>query len=112
MRPASQRPRSSLSGEAYNENGLGKVVWKRPRTKGVGGDSVVVEEHRLPPCRSIFFADVVRTTTHPGVADEAGRLDSASRPFFGMTAGNGEFWTWKQKVGHIGMSVGRDDIRY
>ena len=80
--------------------------------QGVGGNSVVLEEHRLPPCRSIFFADVVRTSTHPGVADEAGRLDSASRPFFGMTAGNGEFWTWKQKVGHIGMSVGRDDIRY
>ena len=39
-------------------------------------------------------------------------FSSASRPFFGMTAGNGEFWTWKQKVGHIGMSVGRDDIRY
>ena len=96
----------------HNENRLGKVVWKRSRTKGVGGYSVVLEEHRLPPCRSIFFADVVRTSTHPGVADEAGRLDSASRPFFGMTAGNGEFWTWKQKVGHIGMSVGRDDIRY
>eukprot|EP01052_Picozoa_sp_SAG31_P046682 SAG31_NODE_9024_length_1346_cov_1.064154_2_plen_99_part_00 len=88
-----------------------------PATPGIAEAAVVleckvIEEHRLPPCRSIFFAEVVRTTVHPGVTDEAGKLDSTARPFFGMTAGNGEFWTWAEKVGHIGMSVERDDIRY
>jgi hypothetical protein len=29
-----------------------------------------------------------------------------------MTAGNGEFWTFGEKVGRIGMTVGRGDIRY
>lgn len=86
-------------------------------TPGIAEAAIVLEcevvaEHRLPPCRSIFFANVVRTTVHPGVTDANGRLDSTSRDFFGMTAGNGEFWTWAKKVGHIGMSVGRDDIRY
>ena len=80
----------------------------KPETPGIAEAAVVLEcevvdEHRLPPCRSIFFANVVRTTVHPGVTDADGRLDSTSRPFFGMTAGNGEFWTWAQKVGHIGM---------
>ena len=28
----------------------------------------------------------------PGVASPEGKLNSMSRPFFGMTAGNGEFW--------------------
>lgn len=86
-------------------------------TPGIAEAAIVLEcevvaEHRLPPCRSIFFANVVRTTVHPGVTDASGKLDSTSRDFFGMTAGNGEFWTWAKKVGHIGMSVGRDDIRY
>jgi flavin reductase (DIM6/NTAB) family NADH-FMN oxidoreductase RutF len=90
----------------------------RADTPGIAEAAVVlecevVEEHRLPPCRSIFFANVVRTSVHPdGVTDADGRLDSTSRAFFGMTAGNGEFWTWGEKVGHIGMSVGRNDIRY
>ncbi len=89
----------------------------RPDTPGIAEAAIVLEcevvqEHRLPPCRSIFFANVVRTTVHPDVTDSNGRLDSTSRPFFGMTAGNGEFWTWGERVGHIGMSVGRDDIRY
>jgi hypothetical protein len=32
--------------------------------------------------------------------------------FFGMTAGSGEFYTMGEKVGYIGRSVGRDDIKY
>ena len=47
----------------------------------------VLEEHRVPPCRSIFFAEVVRTSTHHGVTDTDGRLNSTAREFFGMTAG-------------------------
>lgn len=72
----------------------------------------VVQEHRLPPTRSVFFAEVLRATTHPGVTDSDGRLASTSRSFFGMTAGNGEFWSLGEKVGRIGMTVGREDIRY
>jgi hypothetical protein len=29
-----------------------------------------------------------------------------------MTAGSGEFYTMGRKVGHIGQTVGRSDIRY
>ena len=60
----------------------------------------------------LFIADVVRTTVRPGAADKAGRLKPQSREFFGMLAGCGEFWTLGRKVGHIGMTEGRYDIRY
>jgi flavin reductase (DIM6/NTAB) family NADH-FMN oxidoreductase RutF len=66
----------------------------------------------LPPRRSIFIADVVATRVQDEVCDDNGRLIVDSLPFFGMTAGSGEFYTIGQKVGHIGMSVGRRDIRY
>jgi hypothetical protein len=39
-------------------------------------------------------------------------LHMASAPFFGMTAGSGEFYTLDRKVGHIGQTAGRSDIRY
>jgi flavin reductase (DIM6/NTAB) family NADH-FMN oxidoreductase RutF len=67
---------------------------------------------RVPPMRTIFIADVVATTVHPGVCDEDGRLRPLSEAFFGMAAGCGEFFTLGQNVGHIGQSVGRRDIRY
>ena len=67
---------------------------------------------RVPPARTVFLADVVATTVHEGICDEAGRLIVSSAPFFGMTSGSGEFYTLGQKVGHIGQSVGRSDIRY
>jgi flavin reductase (DIM6/NTAB) family NADH-FMN oxidoreductase RutF len=66
----------------------------------------------LPPHRTVFFADVVATTVLDGVCDENGRLIVPNVPFFGMTAGSGEFYTMGNKVGHIGKSVGRDDIKY
>ena len=46
------------------------------------------------------------------LTDEDGRLDSTARRFFGMTSGNGEFWSFGRRVGRIGMTVGREDIRY
>ncbi len=67
---------------------------------------------RVPPQRTVFFADVVATTVHEGVCDENGRLIVDNVPFFGMTAGSGEFYTMGRRVGHIGKSVGRDDIKY
>ncbi len=67
---------------------------------------------RVPPERTVYIADVVATTVHEGICDADGRLIVPSAAFFGMTAGSGEFYTQGQKVGHIGQSVGRNDIRY
>ena len=67
---------------------------------------------RVPPARTVYLADVVATTVHEGVCDEDGRLVVSSASFFGMTAGSGEFYTLGQKVGHIGQTAGRRDIRY
>jgi flavin reductase (DIM6/NTAB) family NADH-FMN oxidoreductase RutF len=67
---------------------------------------------RVPPMRTLFVAEVVATTVHDGICDGDGRLQPESAAFFGMAAGCGEFFTLGQKVGHIGQSVGRRDIRY
>lgn len=67
---------------------------------------------RVPPVRTVFIAEVVATTVHEGVCDDHGRLRPDSAAFFGMAAGCGEFFTLGRKVGHIGQSVGRHDIRY
>ncbi len=67
---------------------------------------------RVPPMRTVFIADVVATTVLDGICDADGRLRPESAAFFGMAAGCGEFFTLGQKVGHIGQSVGRTDIRY
>lgn len=67
---------------------------------------------RVPPMRTVFIAEVVATTVHEGICDAAGRLKPDAAAFFGMAAGCGEFFTLGQKVGHIGQSVGRSDIRY
>ncbi len=66
----------------------------------------------VPPHRTVFFADVVATTVHEGVCDKDGRLIVPNVPFFGMTAGSGEFYTMGKLVGHIGKTVGRSDIKY
>ena len=66
----------------------------------------------VPPHRTVFFADVVATTVQEGVCDENGRLIVPNVPFFGMTAGSGEFYTMGKRVGHIGKTVGRNDIKY
>ncbi|HET7292754.1 MAG TPA: flavin reductase family protein [Vicinamibacteria bacterium] len=67
---------------------------------------------RVPPERTVFLADVVATTVREGVCDAEGRLIVSAAAIFGMTAGSGEFYTMGRKVGHIGQSVGRSDIRY
>jgi len=67
---------------------------------------------RVPPARTVYLADVVATTVHEGTCDEDGRLIVSSAAFFGMTAGSGEFFTLGEKVGHIGQTAGRSDIRY
>jgi flavin reductase (DIM6/NTAB) family NADH-FMN oxidoreductase RutF len=67
---------------------------------------------RVPPARTVYLADVVATTVLEGICDDDGRLIVASAPFFGMTAGSGEFYTLDRKIGHIGQTAGRRDIRY
>ena len=67
---------------------------------------------RVPPVRTVFIADVVATSVDEGICDDDGRLRPESAAFFGMMAGCGEFYTMDRKVGHIGQSVGRNDIRY
>jgi flavin reductase (DIM6/NTAB) family NADH-FMN oxidoreductase RutF len=66
----------------------------------------------VPPIRTVFLAEVVATNVLEGVVDENERLIVPNVPFFGMTAGSGEFYTMGEAVGHIGQSVGRSDIRY
>ena len=66
----------------------------------------------VPPNRTVFFADVVATTVLEGVCDKNGRLIVPNVSFFGMTAGSGEFYTMGEPVGHIGKTVGRNDIKY
>ncbi len=66
----------------------------------------------VPPVRTVFFADVTATTVLEGAVDDEERLIVDAVPFFGMTAGSGEFFTMGERVGHIGQTVGRSDIRY
>ena len=47
----------------------------------------------VPPERVMFLAEVTATTVHEGVCDKHGRLIVENVPFFGMTAGSGEFYT-------------------
>ena len=66
----------------------------------------------VPPVRKIFVAEVVATTAVEGAVDEDGRLIVPAVEFFGMTAGSGEHYTMGRRVGNIGMTVGRTDIKY
>ena len=72
----------------------------------------VVQSVELPPVRTIYLALVTATSVQQGVCDPSGRLIVSKVPFFGMTAGSGEFYTMGRRVGNIGQTVGRNDIRY
>lgn len=72
----------------------------------------VLQAIDLPPERKVFLAEVVATTALAGAVDADGRLLVPAVPFFGMTAGSGEFYTMGERVGHIGMTADRADIRY
>ena len=71
-----------------------------------------IDSLEVPPLRKLFIAEVVATTALEGAVDEAGRLVVPAVPFFGMTAGSGEHYTMGERVGNIGMTVGRSDIKY
>jgi len=72
----------------------------------------VFDSLRVPPARTVYVAEVVATTATTEAVDENGRLVVPAVPFFGMTAGSGEFFTMGRLVGHIGKTVGRSDIKY
>lgn len=72
----------------------------------------VLDRLDLPPIRTVYVAEVVAATALEGAVDETGRLIVPNVHFFGMTAGSGEHWTMGERVGNIGMTVGRTDIKY
>jgi flavin reductase (DIM6/NTAB) family NADH-FMN oxidoreductase RutF len=103
--------------DKFARAGLMRLPSKLIEAPGIAEAPIVLEcrviaPFPLPPGRTVFFAEVLRATTHPGVTDKDGRLISDSKPFFGMIAGCGEFWTFGEKIGNIGMTKGRTDIRY
>ncbi len=72
----------------------------------------VTQSIDLPPTRTLFLADVLATRVKEGVCDAQDRLIVDGTAFFGMTAGSGEFYTMGKKVGHIGQTKQRTDIKY
>ena len=72
----------------------------------------IIDSIEMPPERKLFFAEVLATTVLEGAVDDAGRLIVPAVDFFGMTAGSGEHYTMGRRVGNIGMTVGRTDIKY
>ncbi|MGH9372951.1 MAG: flavin reductase family protein [Vicinamibacterales bacterium] len=108
---------SSRVGDKYVLSGLTRGVAVSVKAPTVNEAPIQLEcrvSHivRVPPSRTVFIADVVATSVLEGVCDDEGRLRPSSAAFFGMMAGCGEFHTMDRKVGHIGQSVGRTDIRY
>ncbi len=108
---------ASLKADKFEKVGIHRLPSKLIEAPGIAEAAIVLEcrvisTHDLPPNRTVFFADVLRTTVQPGVTDDAGKLIPGSRDFFGMMAGCGEFWTMNKPVGHIGQSKGIEHIRY
>lgn len=108
---------SSRPGDKYGLSGFTRGTAATVKAPTVNEAPIQLEcrvSHilRVPPVRTVFIADVVATTLHEGICDADGRLRPESAAFFGMMAGCGEFYTVDRKVGHIGQSVGRTDIRY
>ncbi len=108
---------ASERGDKFARTKLTRLPSKLIDAPGIAEAPIILEcrvlsSHELPPKRTVFFAEVLRTSVQPGVVDNAGRLIPDSRPFFGMLAGCGEFWTFKEKVGHIGQTKGLNHIRY
>ena len=71
-----------------------------------------IDSLEVPPERKLFIAEVVATTVIEGAVDDDDRLIVPAVDFFGMTAGSGEHYTMGRRVGNIGMTVGRNDIKY
>ena len=72
----------------------------------------IFDSLEVPPMRKLFLAEVVATTVLDSAVDETGTLLVPNVPFFGMMVGSGEHYTMGDRVGNIGMTVGRTDIKY
>lgn len=108
---------SSRPGDKYAKSGFTRgeaTIVKAPTVNEapIQLECRLLHTLRVPPMRTVHIAEVVATTVLEGICDADGRLQPEAAAFFGMAAGCGEFFTLGQKVGHIGQSVGRRDIRY
>ncbi len=108
---------SSRVGDKFKLSGLtrGKAIKVNAPTveeSPIQVECKVFNTIEVPPARTLFLAEVVATTIHVGVCDDKGRLMVDNVPFFGMTAGSGEFYTMGKRVGNIGMTKNRTDIKY
>jgi len=108
---------SSKTGDKFDLSGLTRIKAVQVNAPAIKESPIHVECKVLqtivaPPQRKIFIAEVVATTVLENVCDENGRLIVENTNFFGMTSGSGEFYTMGEKVGYIGKSVGRTDIKY
>ncbi len=108
---------ASERADKFQKTGLTRYEADQINAPGVAEAPIILEcetsaTHSLPPDRTLHVAKVVHTSVQEGVTDENGKLHTESRPFFGMTAGNGEFWTLDENIGRIGMTEDIDDIRY
>ena len=70
----------------------------------------VREGHKEVDFRLVVPTDYLRRLD--GAVEAGGRLIVPDVDFFGMTAGSGEHYTMGRRVGNIGMTVGRSDIKY
>ncbi len=108
---------SSKIADKFKLSGLTRGKAKKVNAPVIEESSIHVEckvfnTIDVPPSRTLFLAEVVATSVHEGACDKNGRLVVSDVPFFGMTAGSGEFYTMGKKVGHIGQTVNRNDIKY
>lgn len=108
---------SSQKTDKFALSGLTKCPSKTIKAPGIAEAAIILECWvsaicSVPVNRAIIIGEVLRTTIQQGVVDGNGRLIPKSREFIGMLTGCGEFWTFGKKVGHIGQTKGRDDIRY
>ncbi|MGD9904265.1 MAG: flavin reductase family protein [Vicinamibacterales bacterium] len=109
---SSSRPGDKFARSGFTRGQAGAVDAPTVNEAPIQLECRLTHTLRVPPMRTVFIADVVATTVHEGICDADGRLRPDAAAFFGMAAGCGEFFTLGQKVGHIGQSVGRRDIRY
>ena len=108
---------SSKVGDKFKLSGLTRMKASKVNAPAIKESPIhceckVLQTIVAPPERKVFIAEVVATTALENACDENGRLIVENTAFFGMTSGSGEFYTMGEKVGYIGKSVGRTDIKY
>ena len=108
---------SGKIGDKFELSGLTRVKASKVNAPAIAESPIhvecrVIQTISAPPQRKIFIAEVLATSVLENACDENGRLIVDNTRFFGMTSGSGEFYTMGKKVGYIGKSIGRTDIKY